>query len=138
MFIINLPWHTVTNLEKTVLKKGFNFYVAIPHSNLDMSHAVEAAVSKLLPVNSMEFSWRIKSMLNNTNPLMPNTTGAKSKAPIITGNQQGYKNSSGKVNCTAVLDYSTYTKSYPCYLILGFMNTYPRILLSKLTEMHKN
>jgi hypothetical protein len=59
-------------LKREFLGKWSNFTVANPHSNPDIACGVESVVPKLTHVLGMEFRWKIRSMLENSKPSVPN------------------------------------------------------------------
>jgi hypothetical protein len=80
IFISNLSQHILTEPESTVLKKGLNFGISVPHSNLDMACATEYVASRLSPSLGSEFRWRIRSMLEKARPVTSNMTKTEFKA----------------------------------------------------------
>jgi hypothetical protein len=74
-FVLNLSKHILTEPKRAVLKRGLNFAFATPQSNLDMACTVESIKTKLHPVLGMEFSWKIRSMLQRSKLITSNNTG---------------------------------------------------------------
>jgi hypothetical protein len=108
-FVLNLSKHIITESEKAVLKRGLNFALATPQSNLDMACAVESIKTKLHPVLGMEFSWKIRSMLQKSKPIISNITREEY---VTIKSLKLNKNIrillADKGNCSVVLDETTY------------------------------
>jgi hypothetical protein len=99
----------LSECEEAVLRKGLNFAVRKPHSNLDIACAVEAVIPKLPRVKGMEFRWRIRSMLEKTGP--PKSNISKQEMAAIKSLKQDKDIrilQADKGNCTVVLDEVEY------------------------------
>jgi hypothetical protein len=108
-FVLNLSKHTLSKAEETVLRKGLNFAVRKPHSNLDIACAVESVFPKLPRPLGLEFRWRIRSMLEKTRP--PPTNIKKQEISAIKSlrlNKEIRILRADKGNCTVVLNESDY------------------------------
>jgi hypothetical protein len=70
----------VTGSEEIVLMKGLNFSVTYPHYNLDMECTVNSVVWKLSQTLSVEFRWKIRSMLAKSKSSVSNVTKKELKA----------------------------------------------------------
>jgi hypothetical protein len=78
--ILNLPKHILTDCDDAVFMKGLKFAVTDPHSNVDMLCAVESLISKFPQTLGMEFSWKIRSMLEKSKSSRYNMTKKELKA----------------------------------------------------------
>jgi hypothetical protein len=108
-FVLNLSKHILTESEKAVLKRGLNFALATPQSNLDMTCAVETIKTKFHPVLCMEFSWKKRSMLQKSKPITSNITREEYKAiKSLKLNKNIRILPADKGNCSVVLGESKY------------------------------
>jgi hypothetical protein len=78
-FIDYFSRHALPGSEEIILMKGLNFSVTYPHSGLDMECTVDS-VWKLPQTLSVEFRWRIRSVLAESKSSVPNVTKKEMKA----------------------------------------------------------
>jgi hypothetical protein len=96
-------------MEEAVLMKGLNISVTYPHSNMDMTCAVESIVSKLPETLGIEFQWKIRCMLEKSKSSRPNMTTKELKAIRCLRLKKDIKIlQADKGSCTVVLDESKY------------------------------
>jgi hypothetical protein len=99
----------LTEPEKAVLKRGLNFALATPQSNIHMACAVESIKTKLHPVLGMEFSWETRSMLRKSKPITSNITREEYKAiKSLKLNKNIRILPADNGNCSVALDESVY------------------------------
>jgi hypothetical protein len=126
-FILNLSKCVLTESEETVLKKGLNFAVTRPHSNLDMACAVEPVVSKFPQTQGMEFRWKIRSMLKKCKSSRPNMTTKELRAvKSLRLNKNIRILQADKGNCTVVMDESEYKDKLNTLLESGVYEPLPK------------
>jgi hypothetical protein len=126
-FIPNLSKHVLKDSEEAVLMKGFNFLVTNPLSNQEMACTVESTVSKLPQPLGIEFGWKIRSMLENTESSMPDMTKKVLKAvKSLRLNKDITTLQADKGNCMVVLDESKYEDKSNILLESGIYEPLPK------------
>jgi hypothetical protein len=139
-FVLNLSKHILAESEKAVLKRGLNFALATPQSNLDIACAVESIKTKLHPVLGMEFSWKIRSMLQKSKPITSNITREEYTAiKSLKLNKNIRILPADKGDCSIVLNETTYKDKLNTLLESGtykILSSDPMVKIERKIQTH--
>jgi hypothetical protein len=131
--ILHLSEHILTDSEESVLRKGLNFSVTYPHSNLDMACAVKSIFSKPPQTLGMEFRWKIGSMLQKSKSSRPIMTTKELRAvKSLSLNIDIRILQADKGNCTVVSDETKYKDKSNTLLEFGVYEPLPKDSTAKV------